>query len=333
MDFTFSEEQQAIGDLAGQVLGDRSTHERLRELERSDGPRFDADLWAELLHALRLDPVPAFACALSADHDGLQWTFLKPAPEDLRRLYGLEVAEENVWRPVLDTVESGPARGLLFTVEVDSWWLPDTAGTAYRTEHVKTTITPVQVDRHARELRYLHNAGMFMLSGTDFDGIFGLAAESAQSLPPYIEVIRYFPHRAQPNALRDIVRGHLARRPSGNPIERLAASVTHAMSWLPAAGASRFHLWAFASLRQCGSSAELLADLAEHLDHEFAGAAAAAGPLRAVAAQFAFARHGLRERRQLPTDQAAGWLPWMTRQGLRDLAALRSSFADGSDGK
>ena len=30
MDFTFSEEQQAIGDLAGRVLGDRSTHERLR---------------------------------------------------------------------------------------------------------------------------------------------------------------------------------------------------------------------------------------------------------------------------------------------------------------
>ncbi len=31
------------------------------------------DLWIETLHALGLDPVPAFACALSADHDGLQW--------------------------------------------------------------------------------------------------------------------------------------------------------------------------------------------------------------------------------------------------------------------
>ena len=49
------------------------------------------DLWIETLHALGLDPVPAFACALSADHDGLQWTFLKQQPEDLRRLYGLEV--------------------------------------------------------------------------------------------------------------------------------------------------------------------------------------------------------------------------------------------------
>jgi hypothetical protein len=28
------------------------------------------DLWIETLHALGLDPVPAFACALSADHDG-----------------------------------------------------------------------------------------------------------------------------------------------------------------------------------------------------------------------------------------------------------------------
>lgn len=48
MDFRFSEEQQAISDLAGQVLKDRSTHERLRGLEQGDGPRFDRDLWAEL---------------------------------------------------------------------------------------------------------------------------------------------------------------------------------------------------------------------------------------------------------------------------------------------
>ena len=95
------------------------------------------DLWIETLHALGLDPVPAFACALSADHDGLQWTFLKQQPEDLRQLYGLEVTEEIVWLPLPETVESGPSRGVLNTVEVDSWWLPDTAGTAYHADHVK----------------------------------------------------------------------------------------------------------------------------------------------------------------------------------------------------
>jgi 3-oxocholest-4-en-26-oyl-CoA dehydrogenase beta subunit len=48
MDFRFDEEQQAISDLANQVLGDLSTHERLRELENADGPRFDRGLWKQL---------------------------------------------------------------------------------------------------------------------------------------------------------------------------------------------------------------------------------------------------------------------------------------------
>ncbi len=239
------------------------------------------DLWAELLHALQLDPVPAFACALSADHDGVQWTFLKPAPEDLRRLYGLEVAEENVWRPVLDTVESGPARGLLFTVEVDSWWLPDTAGTAYRTEHVKTTIVPTRVDRTRREMEYLHNAGMYELHGEDFDGVFGLTG--AEHLPPYIEAIRRHPDRIEPGALATVTREHLRRRAPGNPVERLAVSVREAVDWLPNTDMTVFHKWSFATLRQCGATAELGADFARHLDGTFPGAAGAAEPLTAVA--------------------------------------------------
>ncbi|CAN5645059.1 acyl-CoA dehydrogenase family protein [soil metagenome] len=48
MDFSLNEEQTAIGELAGQVIGDRSTHELLRELEKSDAPRFDRTLWASL---------------------------------------------------------------------------------------------------------------------------------------------------------------------------------------------------------------------------------------------------------------------------------------------
>ncbi len=48
MDFSLDEEQQAIGELAGQVLGDHSAPDHLRALERSDGPRFDEDLWSAL---------------------------------------------------------------------------------------------------------------------------------------------------------------------------------------------------------------------------------------------------------------------------------------------
>lgn len=48
MDFSYSEEQQAIFDLAHQILSDGATQERMRGLERGDGPRFDSDLWKQL---------------------------------------------------------------------------------------------------------------------------------------------------------------------------------------------------------------------------------------------------------------------------------------------
>jgi alkylation response protein AidB-like acyl-CoA dehydrogenase len=50
MDFSLTEEQEAIRDLARQILADRVTHERLLELERS-GEWFDTDLWGELARA------------------------------------------------------------------------------------------------------------------------------------------------------------------------------------------------------------------------------------------------------------------------------------------
>ena len=63
------------------------------------------DVWIEVLHALGLDPVAAAAFTLSCDFEGDQWTFFKYPPEDLRTLFGIEVAELNVWRPVVDHVE------------------------------------------------------------------------------------------------------------------------------------------------------------------------------------------------------------------------------------
>ena len=51
MDFSLSEEQREIVNLARQILEDRSTHERLKALETSDGPRFDIDLWSDLAKA------------------------------------------------------------------------------------------------------------------------------------------------------------------------------------------------------------------------------------------------------------------------------------------
>jgi acyl-CoA dehydrogenase len=52
MDFSFSEEQEAVRDLAGRIFTDLATNERLREIESEpDGDYFDAKLWSELAAA------------------------------------------------------------------------------------------------------------------------------------------------------------------------------------------------------------------------------------------------------------------------------------------
>ncbi len=50
MDFSFSEEQEAVQELAAQIFEGQATHERVREVE-SGSERFDRDLWSELAKA------------------------------------------------------------------------------------------------------------------------------------------------------------------------------------------------------------------------------------------------------------------------------------------
>lgn len=53
MDFDYGEEQEAVRQLADRILSERSTHERLKEVEQAAGPEgpFDRGLWAELATA------------------------------------------------------------------------------------------------------------------------------------------------------------------------------------------------------------------------------------------------------------------------------------------
>ncbi len=53
MDFNYSEEQEAVRELAGRIFTDRATHERLKALEAAAGDEgpFDRELWAELASA------------------------------------------------------------------------------------------------------------------------------------------------------------------------------------------------------------------------------------------------------------------------------------------
>jgi uncharacterized protein DUF1839 len=222
------------------------------------------DLWIELLHTAGLEPLAALPFTFAVDIEGDQWTFFKFPPADLYALYGVDVIELNIWRPLLAHVEEQLALGRPSIVEVDAFYLPDTLGTCHHTEHVKTSIAVQSLDAAARRLGYFHNAGYYELEGTDFTGVFRLEEHLADSphLPPYVEVVKL---AARPPvagsslvaASLDLLGRHLARRPQTNPFRRYAAQFPTDLESLAGEPLTRFHGYAFATFRQCGAAFEL----------------------------------------------------------------------------
>ena len=129
------------------------------------------DVLIELLHARGDEPLAAIGSTVRLDFEGDQWTFFKPDPADLERLYGVDVHEMQPYRPLPDQLAEQLAAGRTMIVELDAWFLPDTAATSYRTEHVKTTVIAEAIDRAAEVLRYFHNAGFYELAGEDYRGV------------------------------------------------------------------------------------------------------------------------------------------------------------------
>ena len=227
-----------------------------------DQTNCSVDVWVEMLHALGLDPLAAAAFSVAADFEGDQWTFYKYPPEDVLALYGIDAHEMMPWLGVLEHVCSQLERGRLMTVEVDSWFLPDTQGVSYRRGHDKSTIVVNAIDRERRWMAYFHNAGYHELAGDDFDGVFRLGAHAdASSLPPYTEIVRLEKmHLLDPEELTarslGLLTKHLTLRPLDNPVQRMTARISEDADWLRAADSQTFHSYAFATMRQCGASSE-----------------------------------------------------------------------------
>lgn len=227
------------------------------------------DLWIEVLHALGLDCVPALAYTLSVDFEGDQWQSYKFPLEDLRELYGLNIAEMHSWRGLEHHVEEQLAMGRLLTIEADAWYMPDSPD-AYHVEHVKTTIIPNMIDRENRRLGYFHNAGYFELEGDDFAGLFRRGVDRPEMLPTYMELVKLDRMRVlgESELLQTVlalVRSHLERRPMTNPVQRFRKRLEQDLDWLRAEGLETFHRYAFATVRQFGSAAELTGTLCEWL--------------------------------------------------------------------
>lgn len=223
-----------------------------------------SDVVIELLHGLGHEPIAALPFTLAIDFEGDQWTFFKFPDADLLELYGVDIQELAVWRPLVDHIAEQVVAGRPVLVELDSYFLPDTSGSAYKLAHVKSTVAVNEIDVERRHLGYFHNQGYYELAGDDFSDLFqleGLVHE--RMLPPYIEFVKMRPSfatLAAPqllNASLSLLKMHLARVPHTNPFVQFKTRFAQDLEWLMTADMEKFHAYSFATLRQYGACFEL----------------------------------------------------------------------------
>ncbi|MFZ6848657.1 DUF1839 family protein [Undibacterium sp. RuRC25W] len=235
------------------------------------------DVWVEVLHAQGLNPLACLAMVFANDFDGDQWTFYKPPHEDLFALYGIDVQELNVWRGLLPNACEQLKRGRLVLTESDAFYLPDTSGTDYRTNHVKTTIAIQEIDLDAQRMGYFHNSSYHSLQGEDFIETFRVGKPYDPTfMPLFAEFVRLdrVQHRDE-TALATISLGllhkHLARHPENNPIRAFEPVFLRDVEALKEEGLAAYHAYAFATLRQLGAGFSLGAQYLRWLEQQGQG--------------------------------------------------------------
>jgi hypothetical protein len=282
------------------------------------------DLWIEVLNSLKLPPEAMLGFTMGQDFEGDQFTFFKVPLEDLEALYGIRCTELAIYDKVERHIAAQIGRGRICLVEMDSYFMPDTQGIAYRREHGKTTVAINRLDMEKRELDYFHNGGFFRLSGEDFDGLFQLQLTD-EDLPflPYTEFAKFPDAKPGEGDIRQTARRllafHFARRPAANPIRAFSAVFPVQVEAIAERPFGFFHKYAFNTLRQLGANFELAGSHLDWLSREFGEVAEQARRISEVAksVQFQLARAVTRKRfdpLQTALDPAAD--AWDAMMGL-----------------
>jgi hypothetical protein len=279
------------------------------------------DILIELLHARGLEPLAAMGTTMRMDFEGDQWTFLKPAPQDLETLYGVDIHEMQPYRPLPDQAAEQIAQGRTLSVELDSWYLPDTLATSYREEHVKSSVVVESIDRQSDRMRYFHAAGLYELAGEDYRGVWRLGREfSDDVLPPYTELVRFDAAPALTGAqlrdtARELLRDHLAHRPASNPFVRFGEQLQRELPRLLEGDAADYHAYAFATVRMAGSAFEVAGS---HMDWLLADSSPASAAFTRIVdgckvLSFRLARRREFDPAPLVQELAAAWDEAMAR--------------------
>jgi hypothetical protein len=222
------------------------------------------DLWIELLYGWGLDPRAALAFTVAQDFEGDHFTFFKYPPADLELLYGTVVQEMAVYDTLQAHLVEQVGRGHTVLVEMDSYYLPDTRATAYRNQHVKTTVAVDQIDPVVQRLSYYHGTGYYSAEAEDYHGLLRLTPTLSDPniLFPYAECAKRVRPPLRAAAARDaataLMRRHLGRRPALNPITRWRAEFDEQVAIVLARGDAYFQLYGFNLPRQLGANFEML---------------------------------------------------------------------------
>jgi len=222
------------------------------------------DVWIGLTHGLGLDPLAMMSFLVACDFEGDQWTFYKPQHSELADLYGFDVQELTVWKTLLEHTVEHLGAGKVISTESDAFYLPDTSGTDYKRNHVKTTIVLVEVDTVAERCAYFHNTGLHWMEGEDYRQIFRVGVPHDPTfLPLFAEVVRLdrlvqYDRATLQTMATALLRRYTAKRPVQNPITRFGQRFAEELPILHGKGLAHYHAWAFATTRQMGSAFELL---------------------------------------------------------------------------
>ncbi len=252
--------------MSGCPTRDPATHER--HLIHGEGRTWAetncyVDVLVELLHGLGFEPIAALPFTLRIAFEGDQWTFFKFPHADLLTLFGLDIQELNPWQSLVDHVDRQVALGRPVLVELDSFYLPDTQGTAYKQEHIKSTVAVNAIDVGRREMGYFHGQGYYHLSGSDFAQVFQIdGLPHDRILPPYIEFVKSVQAPVTPGApllqaSLECLTEHLRLLPEEDPFNGFRLQLQEDLKWLVSEPIETFHRYSFATLRQYGACFEL----------------------------------------------------------------------------
>ena len=221
------------------------------------------DCLVELVHAAGLEADAMMGGAVAADFELDQWTFFKPSPDDLFRLYGIDLHEVQPYRGFPTLIATRLAAGQTVMPEVDSFYLPDVAATAYRTDHVKSTIVAESIDEDAKGAALLPQ---HRLPRAVRRGLRQALRDLLRRRPP-ADLRRAAPPRRRPGpdrrrargVARELLAGYLARRPAENPFTRFSAQLEADLPALIEGSTADYNAYAFHNPRMVGASMELLA--------------------------------------------------------------------------